>query len=93
MGKHRSQATHLANRLSQYGAYCGVIHEEGTKPYKYNHMQEEKLHKGSPQINGVFEYVCHKQSLDRELCHKQLYARKNNAWSNRTQVKNLKLGA
>ena len=29
-------------------------------------MQEEKLHKGSPQINGVFEYVCHKQSLDKE---------------------------
>ena len=29
-------------------------------------MQEEKLHKGSPQINGVFEYACHKQSLDNE---------------------------
>ena len=29
-------------------------------------MQVEKLHQGSPQINGVFEYVCHKQSLDNE---------------------------
>ena len=33
---------------SSDGAYCGVIHEQGTKPYKYNHMQEERLHKGSP---------------------------------------------
>ena len=29
-------------------------------------MQEEKLHKGSPQVNGVFEFVCHKQSLTRK---------------------------
>ena len=50
----------LAEHLSQHGAYCGVIHEQGTKPYKYNHMQEEWLHKGSPQLNGVFEFVCNK---------------------------------
>ena len=24
-------------------------------------MQEERLHKGSPQANRVFEFVCHKQ--------------------------------
>ena len=71
-----SQATQLANHLSQYGAYCGVIHEHGTKPYKYNHMQEEKLHKGSPQVNGVFGFVCHKQNYDKELSHKQLCAEK-----------------
>ena len=29
-------------------------------------MQQEKLHKGSPQVNGVFEFVRHKQSLDKE---------------------------
>jgi len=29
-------------------------------------MQEEKLHKGSPQVNGVFEFMRHKQSLDTE---------------------------
>ena len=45
-GARQSQ---LANRLSQYGAYCGVIHEQGTKLYKYNHMQEEKLHKEAPK--------------------------------------------
>ena len=50
-------------------------------------MQEEKLHKGSAQINGVFEYVCHKQSFDKEFCHKQLFAKKYNAWSNRTKFK------
>ena len=76
MGKHRSLATQLANRLSQYGAYCGVIHEQGMKPYKYNHMQEEKLHKGSPQINRVFEFVRHKQSLDKEIFYKQLFSKK-----------------
>ena len=48
-------------------------------------MQEEKLHQGSPQINGVFEYARHKQSFDKELCHKQLCAEKYNAWSNRTK--------
>ena len=30
-------------------------------------MQEERLHKGSPQANGVFEFVCHKQSFDKEV--------------------------
>ena len=44
--------------------------------YKYNHMQEEKLQQGSPQLNGVFEIVCHKQSLDREVFHKQVFAKK-----------------
>ena len=29
-------------------------------------MQEEKLQQGSPQVNGLFEFVCHKQSLDKE---------------------------
>ena len=62
-----SQATQLANRLSQYDAYCGVIHKQGMKPYKYNHVQEENLHKGSPQVNGVFEFMHHKQSLDKEI--------------------------
>ena len=63
----------LRNNFSQYGAYCGVIHEQGTKPYKYNHMQEEMLHKASPQVDGVFEFVCHKQSLDKEVFHKPLF--------------------
>ena len=39
-------------------------------------MQEEKLHKGSPQVNGVFEFVCHKQSFDEEVFDKQLFAKK-----------------
>ena len=46
------------------------------KPYKYNHLEEERLHKGSAQVNGVLEFVCHKQSLDREVFHKQLFAKK-----------------
>ena len=71
-----SEATQLANRLSQCGAYCAVIHEQGTKPYKYNHMQQEKLHKGSPQVNGVFEFVCHKQILDKEIFYKQFFSKK-----------------
>ena len=50
-------------------------------------MQEEKLHKGSPQVNGVFEYARHKQIFDKELCHKQLCVEKYNAWSNRTKFK------
>ena len=29
-------------------------------------MQQEKLHKGSPQVNKVFEFMRHKQSLDKE---------------------------
>ena len=60
------------------------MHEQGTKPYKYNHMQEERLHKGSPQVNGVFEFVCHKQSFD-----KQLFAKKSITLSRTEQ--NLKL--
>ena len=35
------------------------------KPYKYNHMQVEKLHEGSPQMK-VFEFMRHKQSLDKK---------------------------
>ena len=62
--------------LGQYGAYYGVIHEQGTKPYKYNHMQEEKLQQGSPQLNVVFEYVCHKQSYDKEFFRKKFFAKK-----------------
>ena len=38
-------------------------------------MQKEKLHKGSPQVDRVFEFVCHKQSFDKEFCHKQLFAK------------------
>ena len=30
-------------------------------------MHQEKLHKGSPQVNGVFEFMRHKQSLDKEI--------------------------
>ena len=40
-------------------------------------MQQEKLHQGSPQVNGVFEVVCHKQSFDKEIFHKQLLAKKS----------------
>ena len=29
-------------------------------------MQQEKLDKGSPQVNGVSEFMHHKQSLDKE---------------------------
>ena len=29
-------------------------------------MQVEKLHEGSPQMNWVFEFMRHKQSLDKE---------------------------
>ena len=50
-------------------------------------MQEERLHKGSPQLNGVFEFVCHKQSFDKELFDKQLFAKEYNAWSNRKKLK------
>ena len=39
-------------------------------------MQEEKLHQGSPQVNGVFEFVCHKQSFDKEILYKQLFFKK-----------------
>ena len=71
-----SKATQLANRLGQYGAYCGIIHKQGTKPYKYNHMQEEKLNEGIPQMNWVFEFMRHKQSLDKEIFYKQLFSKK-----------------
>ena len=40
-------------------------------------MQEEKLHKGSPQVNGVFEFMRHKQSLDKEIFYKQLFFQKS----------------
>ena len=30
-------------------------------------MQQEKLHKGSPQVNGVFEFMRHKQSLEKKI--------------------------
>ena len=30
-------------------------------------MQEEKLHEGSPQMNWVFEFMRHKQSLDKNF--------------------------
>ena len=39
-------------------------------------MQEERLHEGSPQVNWVFEFVCHKQGYDKEFLHKQLFANK-----------------
>ena len=39
-------------------------------------MQEEKLQQGSPQVNRVFEFVCHKQSFDKDVFHKQLFANK-----------------
>ena len=72
-----SKATQLAEPLSQYGAYCGVIHEQGTKSYKYNHVQVEKLHEGSPQMNWVFEFMRHKRSLDKEIFYKQLFFQKS----------------
>ena len=76
VGVNTGKATQLAKHLSQHGAYCGVIHEQGTKPYKYNHMQEERLHKGSPQLDRVFEFVCHKQSFDKDVFHKQLFSKR-----------------
>ena len=39
-------------------------------------MQDEKLQQGSPQVNGVFEFVCHKQSYDKEFFCKQIFAKK-----------------
>ena len=39
-------------------------------------MQEEKLHQGSPQVNGVFEFVCHKQSFDKEILYKKHFLQK-----------------
>ena len=40
-------------------------------------MQEEKLHKGSPQVNGVFEFMRHKQSLDKDIFYKELFSKKS----------------
>ena len=39
-------------------------------------MQEEKLHQMSPQVNRVFEFVCHEQSFDKEILYKQLFFQK-----------------
>ena len=39
-------------------------------------MQEEKLHKGSPQVNGVFEFMRHKQSLDKEKILEATFSKK-----------------
>ena len=52
-------------------------------------MQEEKFHKGSTQVNGVFEFVCHKQSFDKEVFHIQLFAKKVQCFGRTEQ--NLKL--
>ena len=49
-------------------------------------MQEEKLHEGSPQMNWVFEFMHHKQSLDKEIFYKQLFPKKYNAWSNQHKL-------
>ena len=38
-------------------------------------MQEEKLHKGSPQVNGVFEFVCNKQGFDKESFSQMTFRR------------------
>ena len=40
-------------------------------------MQEEKLHQGTPQVNGVFEFECHKQSFYKEILYKQLFFQKS----------------
>jgi len=39
-------------------------------------MQHEKLHEGSPQMNWVFEFMRHKQSLGKEIFYKQLFSKK-----------------
>ena len=39
-------------------------------------MQEEKLHEESPQVNEVFEFVCHKQGYEKEIFYKQLLSKK-----------------
>ena len=39
-------------------------------------MQVEKLHEGSPQMNWVFEFMRHKQSLDKEIFYKQIFSKK-----------------
>ena len=40
-------------------------------------MQEEKLHKGSPQVNGVFEFMRHKQRLDKEIFFQATFFQKS----------------
>ena len=40
-------------------------------------MQEEKLHKGSPQVNGVFEFVCDKQGFDKESFPQMTFCQKS----------------
>ena len=65
----------FVEHLSQHDAYFGIIYEHGMVQYINNHMQGEWLHKGSPQVNGVFEFVCHKQSFDKEVFHIQLFAK------------------
>ena len=54
-------------------------------------MQEERLHKGSPRLNGVFEFVCHKQGSDKEVFHEQVFAKKSIMLGRTEQVKNLKV--
>ena len=71
------QATQLAKHLSQHGAYGGVIHEQGTKSYKYSHMPEERLHKGRPQVNEVFEFSCNKQGLNKESFLQMTFCQKS----------------
>ena len=39
-------------------------------------MQVENLYEGSPQMNWVFEFMCHKKSFDKEVFHIQLFAKK-----------------
>ena len=74
--------------LSQHDAYFGIIHEQAMLRYINNHMQEERLHKGSPQVNGVFEFVCNQKGFDKESFLQRTFCQKKyNAWSNRTKFK------
>ena len=66
----------FVEHLSQHDAYFGIIHEQGMVRYINNHMQEEWLHKGSPQVNGVCEFMRHKQSMDKEKFYKQVFSKK-----------------
>jgi hypothetical protein len=40
-------------------------------------MQEEWLHKGSPQVNGLFEFVCNKQGFDKENLSQMTFCQKS----------------
>ena len=40
-------------------------------------MQEERLHKGSPQVNGVFEFACNKQGFDKENISQMTFCQKS----------------